>query len=122
MVLSSLILVACDTLDGVRMDVRPKFQSDWSCVTRNLDKVGYQYNIDNSNQLSVSKEGRYLFFVNSTESSMMQMYFYVMGGTLPCSVADESYSEMRKFMVEVEHSCGYKAQEYSVSLECSSEK
>lgn len=116
----SLVLVGCDTLHGVRMPIHPEFEGDWSCVTQSIEQKGYLATVDSHNQLSVTKEGQYLFSVAPSKHGAMQIYLYSMNAPLSCSVADQSYREMRNFLRVMESTCGYTAQDYSVSFECSS--
>ncbi|MGP4844388.1 hypothetical protein ACTXGQ_09685 [Marinobacter sp. 1Y8] len=116
----SLFLVGCDTLQGVSMPVHPEYEGDWLCATQSLGQEGYLATVDSYNQLSVTKEGQYLFSVAPSKNGAMQVYLYSMNAPLPCSVADQSYQGMRIFLRAMQSSCGYVAQDYSVSFECSS--
>jgi len=117
-----LFLSGCDTIQGIRMPVSPSFDQSCECAVTNLEESGYSSKIDEVNQLSVSKNDKYLFSVYPSESGVMKMYLYSLNSPLPCDHANQAYEEMRNFLQLLENSCGYKPSEYSVSFECSSNK
>lgn len=122
LIVMSVLLAGCDSIQGITMPVHPHYDGDWTCVTEELEQDGYRTSLDTSNQLSVMKGDQYLFSVYPNNYGDMKIYLYTMNTPLSCSVADRSYREMLRFLDVMENSCGYTAQSYSVSFECRSKE
>jgi len=121
-ILIVIFLVGCDTLQGLRVPVKPGYEGSWSCVVDKLGTIGTEGKIDNANQLSVSDASskEYLFTVTPNHDGVMELYFMQMHSPPGCAETMNSFSKIQKFINLMELHCGYKAKNYSASMQCGS--
>jgi hypothetical protein len=117
--LVSLVLAGCDTLHGVRIELKTgnKLSLEPVCIQETLRKIGYEVESTSPTTLQVREKtkGGAWFFVSHENPMRVEFYFLTMHEPLPCDIAQRMVDHMRIASKATQEGCFPQKHEVSVA-------
>ena len=114
-----LTLMGCDTLHGVRIELKPDNRQSLQpiCIQETLRKIGYEVESASPTTLQVQEKakGGAWFFVSHEDPMRVAFYFITMHEPLPCDIAQRIAHRMRAAAKATQEACVPEKQELSVA-------